>query len=172
MVPKVCFTSWWHCTGLYPPAEKLLLLLCKSGLWKSATKSAYSAAIQRVLWDSWEFSVRLQRSLLACHPTVGLVSNRVQHSGLWEPSLPPNAMFCVLTLRQNRFPLEDVWWDSSLDSERVTWTEIKLSQRRALAVPVFPSVFGLDGREWETIPSWILSVLWLKFSRLLENLQS
>lgn len=55
-------------------------------------------------------------------------------------------------------------------AERVTWGVESVAG--ASCRPVFASVFGLDRRERETTPSWILSALWLKFSRLLENLQS
>lgn len=96
VVLKVCFASRWHYTGSYPPAEKLLLLLYESGLWKSATKSVYSAAvIQRVLWDSWGFSVRLQRSLLAYRPTVGSEESPARFSapvsGKSQPAAKRNA---------------------------------------------------------------------------------
>lgn len=121
--------------------------------------------------SAWGYS-----ALLAYHPTVGLVSkeSRTRFSApvYGNPSLPPNATLCILTLRpnfslkkknktkhrklnsirtelsqtnvnkqnanhcpdtENKFSSDDVWWDSSLDSKRVSWTEIKLSQRRAVS---------------------------------------
>lgn len=52
--------------------------------------------MQLVLWDSWEFSARLQLSLLSYYPTVSLMSKEfwIRFSVLvyGNPSSPPNAI--------------------------------------------------------------------------------